>query len=63
MNMLLREGRSHAREFVEVPGGFRRSVEDAIEGLNAVLQQLDDEADFEDDGRPLAGLAKVEGGR
>lgn len=50
MNMLLREGRSHVREFVEVPGGFRRSVEDAIEGLLAVLDQLDGDPDLEDDG-------------
>mgnify|MGYP001605799050 CR=1 FL=1 len=50
MNMLLREGRSYAREFVEVPGGFRRSVEDAIEGLLAVLDQLDGDPDLEDDG-------------
>jgi hypothetical protein len=50
MNMHLREGRSHVREFVEVPGGFRRSVEDAIEGLLAVLDQLDGDPDLEDDG-------------
>ena len=50
MNMHLREGRSHVREFVEVPGGFRRSVEEAIEGLLAVLDQLDGDPDLEDDG-------------
>jgi hypothetical protein len=50
MNMLSHERRSYAREFVEVPGGFRRTVEDAIEGLIAVLDQLDADPDLEDDG-------------
>jgi len=57
MNMHLREGRSYAREFVEVPGGFRRTVEDAIEGLIAVLDQLDADPDLENDdtGEPTLG--------
>ncbi|MCM5552413.1 hypothetical protein [Pleomorphomonas sp. NRK KF1] len=61
MNMHLREGRSYAREFVEVPGGFRRTVEDAIEGLIAVLDQLDADPDLEDDSRrlPLATMREV----
>ncbi|MBS1165844.1 MAG: hypothetical protein H6R00_1869 [Proteobacteria bacterium] len=60
MNMHLREERSYAREFVEVPGGFRRTVEDAIEGLIAVLDQLDADPDLEDDGRQLPQLAVQE---
>lgn len=60
MNMLLRERRSYAREFVEVPSGFRRTVEDAIERLIAVLDQLDADPDLEDDGRRLPSLTSRE---
>lgn len=60
MNMLLREGRSYVREFVEVPNGFRRTVEGTIEGLIAVLDQLDANPDLEDDGRRLPKLTKRE---
>jgi len=41
MTMHLRERRSHAREFIEVPPTFRHAVADAIEALIAVLDQLD----------------------
>lgn len=60
MNMLLREGRSYAREFVEVPKGFRRTVEDAIDGLIAVLDQLDADPDLENDCRQLPSLVTQE---
>jgi hypothetical protein len=60
MNTMFRERRSFAREFVEVPGGFRRTVEDAIEGLIAVLDQLDADPDREDDGRRLAAITNRE---
>jgi hypothetical protein len=60
MNTIFREGRSHAREFVEMPGGFRRTVEDAIEGLIAVLDQLDADADLEGDGHRLPSLTSRE---
>lgn len=60
MNMHLREGRSYVREFVEVPSAFRRTVEDAIEGLIAVLDQLDADPDLEDDSRPFPLLAETE---
>jgi hypothetical protein len=60
MNMHLREGRSYAREFVEVPKGFRLTLEDAIEGLIAVLDQLDADPDFEVDSRHLPSLTTQE---
>ena len=56
MTMHLRERRSYAREFVEIPGGFRRTVEDAIEGLIAVLDQLDADPELENDCRQLPPL-------
>lgn len=56
MNSMACEDYPFAREFVEVPGGFRRSVENAIEGLIDVLDQLDADPDLEDDGRQLPSL-------
>ncbi len=65
MNMHLREGRSYAREFVEVPGGFRRTVEDAIEALICVLDQLDADPDLENGGcdEPTLGWPNAMEGR
>jgi len=63
MNTIFREGRSLTREFVEVPGGFRRTVEDAIEGLIAVLDQLDTDPDLEGDSCRLAAITNREGGQ
>lgn len=47
MNMQMRERRSYVREFVEVPGLFRRTLADAIEQLISVLDQLDADPDME----------------
>lgn len=62
MTMQLREGRSYAREFVEVPGAFRRTLADAIETLISVLDQLEADPELEDggDGEPTAGWSPGE---
>jgi hypothetical protein len=60
MNSMVRDRYTFAREFVEVPSGFRRTVEDAIEGLIDVLDQLDADPDLENDARRLRQSATRE---